>query len=860
MGDKLKALLEIGELQSKAGGLLIQSESVKASGDFAKARVTYKEYIATLQALMKASLGHNERFPDTPYEIAPIANMLVNALMVGADVTQSLGEREEAENLRQQALQTSRAHLGRAGTAETERSRAASLTLEGRFNEAIVALMGARDLTMEKNDKLELTRVTIDLADVLQWLGDFKRAKDEILHAEKLIEPLLAKGKPSKIDVFTGLLSDSSSIMSDRGDPGSAMQTMQLYRASVEVTYFHGLISRALGEWDEAERCMTEVLPEYQKLGSGEAIEYQQAMIKVGRGQYREALGQMRGLEHVFDSGAFRPKKGVLQRAQAECLHALGETAMAARLIDESIDDLTRAHFDPDALWRSQWQKAKICSDEGKKEHCVDALRDTVKTIANLRRAPLGYRLDSTFLADKLEVFSQAVEQTLGAGDLRSCCVFMDSIKSRTLSAVLSIPVLAERTTSGPESELEEVTQQLDVMEYQAYREGWNPDRKRAHQDLLRKRASLLERIRISDPRWRTLSEPVALDFDRLLDSLAGRSQAALNLFLAQQKIHAVLLADGEISGATVELSDEVLDNLRDYARNLQKKKVNVFKHDLSAEYSIMAEQLVPSSLLDKALESDSLVVIPHGILHLVPWSGLIHGGQRLFELLPVGVLPNLATLLQQESVSAPSKVVLVGVASYGDVDKLDDLPSAREEIETIESAYDGGQIAAKLIDQEATEKEFWTQAKAVDGTGSVLHMSCHGVIVPSEPMSSGLLLYDSKVDAAEVAQAGLAFDEVVLSACWTGWRPTEVEDVLLSSDEILSIPGGFLESKASSVLVSIPMGESKTARDLTSHYHEKRMAGESPLFAYRSAQLHMLNQDGVKPALWVGFTLYGCR
>ena len=159
-----------------------------------------------------------------------------------------------------------------------------------------------------------------------------------------------------------------------------------------------------------------------------------------------------------------------------------------------------------------------------------------------------------------------------------------------------------------------------------------------------------------------------------------------------------------------------------------------------------------------------------------------------------------------------------------------------------------------------ATEGNFWKLARDVHGTGNVLHMSCHGVIVPSEPLSSGLLLYDSKVDAAEVARAGLQFDEVVLSACWTGWRPTEVEDVVLSSDEILSIPGGFLESKASSVLVSIPMGEGKTARDLTSHYHEKRVAGESPLFAYRNAQLHMLNQDGVKPALWIGFTLYGCQ
>jgi hypothetical protein len=31
-----------------------------------------------------------------------------------------------------------------------------------------------------------------------------------------------------------------------------------------------------------------------------------------------------------------------------------------------------------------------------------------------------------------------------------------------------------------------------------------------------------------------------------------------------------------------------------------------------------------------------------------------------------------------------------------------------------------------------------------------------------------------------------------------------------------------------------------------------------SPLVAYRKAQLHMLHEVGAKPALWVGFTMYG--
>jgi CHAT domain-containing protein len=124
--------------------------------------------------------------------------------------------------------------------------------------------------------------------------------------------------------------------------------------------------------------------------------------------------------------------------------------------------------------------------------------------------------------------------------------------------------------------------------------------------------------------------------------------------------------------------------------------------------------------------------------------------------------------------------------------------------------------------------------------------------------MSSGLLLFDSKVDAAEVARARLPFAEVVLSACSTGWRPTQVQDVVLTADEILGIPGGFFESGAGAVLVSIPKAAGKAASALTTHYHRQRVAGDSPLYAFRAAQQKLLD-DGVAPGTWVGFTLYGC-
>ncbi len=553
MDAKLESLLKLAQLQTKVGGLFFQAEAAKASGDYGTAHSVYQAYIADSRTYLQAALDFTKQFPDLPQEIPPIAQPLVNALMVDADIRQALGDRATAEALRKEALEISRVHVGRKGAANSERQRAGALTMEGRFNEAIVALMGARDVFLEEGDLIALSRVTIDLADILQWLGDNRRAKEEIEHAEAIIQPALAGRQLSQKDVWESLGSTISSIQAGRGNSGDAERTADLYRAAIEIIFYHGLIAKALEEWDEAERCFNRVLPEYQGLGTVEAIEYQLASIKIGRGQFREALEQTRRIEHVFERGSFRPKLGALHCAQARCLHALSQSGEALRLLGESIADLTETHFDPDVLWRCHWLQARIYADQGEKKFVLQSLRSALETVTSLRRAPLGYRLDSTYMADKKEFYSHAIEETIKANAPLDCCRFIESIKSRTLTAVLSIPAADDGADVGLGRELNEMTRQLDVMEYRAYREGWNQQRRLQHRELLEKRADLLERIRISDPRWRNLSEPVEFKFDELMAGLSKRSQAALTLYYEPPDLTAVPTFRREGYGGTAE-------------------------------------------------------------------------------------------------------------------------------------------------------------------------------------------------------------------------------------------------------------------------------------------------------------------
>jgi CHAT domain-containing protein len=254
--------------------------------------------------------------------------------------------------------------------------------------------------------------------------------------------------------------------------------------------------------------------------------------------------------------------------------------------------------------------------------------------------------------------------------------------------------------------------------------------------------------------------------------------------------------------------------------------------------------------------------VIPHGALHLLPWAALPWRGQRLFERLPVSVLPNLACLTAlQGGFTNPPQAAILGAPDYARVG-LTSLDGAREELRTVAEIYtdSAGLIGKPLTGAAATEPAFWELTRAPQARGAILHLACHARFENEEPQHSALQLADGQVDVAEISAARLNFEEVILSGCNTGQRALKVQGVELTGDDILGLPGAFLEAGVRSVLVSIPPASDSAAIRFMALYHEERSAGRTPLCALRTVQVSML-AEGLHPIdTWIGFTLYGAQ
>lgn len=861
VSSKMDMLVAMSQLQSRFGNALVEAETAKCANEPEKAIQHFERFRQSGLELLRLSELHNQHHPD-PVDPVGTVNSLINGLSIYADVLQSSGDLKKSEDIRDSIASLAEQYLGPAGVAEMQRSRAASLIGQGRFNEGLTALAMARDRLRELGSTVDQIRISIDMADVFHWLGDLDRATHELQSAREAAAGELQGDSGSKQGLLSSLMADIGSIMSGKGDSGKAQRSAALFRISKELDFYDGLISRSRKDWDRAEVCFTKVLPDYTGLGVGEAIRYQFACLALGRGQFQKALEIVEEIEPAFESNAqFRPKLGALLKVKAEAFLGLGQLKEALDVFEKGAADIESTAFDPDMLWRLYDGKARVLEQLNRTEDALAACIAAAEIVEGLRKASLGYRLDNCYLRDKMALFHRAIGLCVRLNDVQQAIQLTEAIKSRTLSAVLATGRDRPESSALGKS-FEDLSRQIDSLEYQGFHEGDSKKYRDQRQNLLLQRAEVLERLRFTDARWRTLTVSAPLNLASLQGQLVKTRQAVLSLFLMADTVVSIFVTPTSAIIQSVVLSLPVLEKLAGYTANLTAgSSADPSSYDPSGmAVQLGARHFVSEQLLENALQHDSLVISPHGALHLLPWAGLIYKKRRLFEYCPVSVVPNL-NCMASLSTSIPSvpRAAVFGPPEYSDKVAVH-LPSALEESANIAAIYKSKTQKQVQIATGADATGMQLLELLADKCVELIHISCHGVIESFEPMNSGLLMADTKVDAAEITQTRIAPCEVVLSACSTGWRPTTAQEhVELVGDDILGLPGAFMEAGVKVVLVSIPPADDKATAQLMQFYHGNRAAGLKPMKALQEAQKSMLAL-AEKPWKWVGFTLYGCQ
>jgi CHAT domain-containing protein len=235
------------------------------------------------------------------------------------------------------------------------------------------------------------------------------------------------------------------------------------------------------------------------------------------------------------------------------------------------------------------------------------------------------------------------------------------------------------------------------------------------------------------------------------------------------------------------------------------------------------------------------LVIVPHGLLHQIPFHALFDGEAYLLERFEISYAPSaqVNSLCQEKAPRRSGKALVMSVA-----DQL--IPAVEKETQAVARYLPGAEV---LSDVRAT-----TDALRRASSGCrIVHLACHGLFRADNPMFSSLKLHDGWLTAADVMQLDLTGALVTLSACESGRNEGFV------GDEPVGLMRAFLGIGASSLVVSLWLVQDEATASLMERYYERLRDNARPAEALRAAQLAVKDEYS-HPHYWAPFILVGRR
>jgi len=249
-------------------------------------------------------------------------------------------------------------------------------------------------------------------------------------------------------------------------------------------------------------------------------------------------------------------------------------------------------------------------------------------------------------------------------------------------------------------------------------------------------------------------------------------------------------------------------------------------------------------------LEAKDLVIVPHGILHYLPFAALQNPeGRYLLDDYTLRYLPSASVIPYLIPKRRPRGQRLLALGNPATArEGYPALPQAQAEVQQIGNWY---RRALVLAGPQATEAHFKAHAADYD----VLHLACHGDLNAAYPLFSCLLLApdsteDGELAVHEIFGMDLHASLVVLSGCQTGLGH------LTNGDEVVGLTRAFLYAGTPSVLSSLWQVEDASTAYLAERFHHY-LQTQDKATALRRAQLDTRDKYSGLHA-WAAFVLTG--
>jgi CHAT domain-containing protein/Tfp pilus assembly protein PilF len=772
------------------------------------------------------------------------------------DMYKEQGRYDDAIRNYQQALALSRAVGDRVTEATVLDSFGDLNVLQGHYDEAMAMFQNELSIVRALGDRL-------GEGTTLNAIGEVYRAQKQLSAALESYEHALAIERA--VNDRTGeatTLGNISAVYMDQGRYAEALQN-DLQALSIQQT-----IKDATGQ----ARTLNDIGLIYQYQGfHEEALNVLQQALTIWRTE-RDKFGEATTLNNMglayHAQGRDSDALNAHQQAQS-IRRALGDRAGEADSLgnigsiyhdQNRLDDALQAYQQALAIERTIGNGIRegimlnniglLYQQEGKALVALTQYEQAMDAFESIRAVAGSDKGRTSFIAQWADLYARVIElyHTQGQDDR----AFLASERSRARAFLDSLATGQVQLQNQDAEELLAHEQQL----YQA--------RQAAQTALFRARAvsktdasliaTLEKQYAEVDKQYTEVLDTIEKRGDQITLLAQGRTKHVLDVTTVQQQIDpqttlvsffvthnqtfVFLVNHDRFQTISLSIGDATL---RDEIHALLNAPT--FQNDAHPieAISLYNSLIVP---LKPYLTTRHLAIVPHGVLHYLPFAELGDGRHFMIDDYVLTLLPSASTL---PYIKANTGHSLTTPLVLGNSDGT--LPFATHEAQVVAELFG----TVPLVGAQATKRALRAQMSQA----GILHIAVHGRYDPTNPLDSLLALAPDGSDNGHLS-AGEVYgldlhktDLAVLSACETNLGKVS------TGDEVVGLTRAFFFAGTPTVVSSLWSVDDAATSLLMERFYTHLRAGMGKAEALRQAQIDVRAQYPA-PYYWAGFVLAG--
>jgi len=754
------------------------------------------------------------------------------------------------------------------GVLHVIHNKAVTLTSLNDFREALAAYETARTLAAARGLDQAVAQADYNIAWLYYLRGEYSRAIETLQAA--------AEGAKRTGDAYHAALSllDLSEIYLELNLSVDAREMAEqahtrfnelgmgyeAAKALANAATSHGQEGKAFKALEIFASARTRMVGEQNHVWPS-LIDLYQAILLVDEGRLFEARRLCMAALAIFEKSELASRAAMCHLLLARIALRLDDAADGRRRCDQALAQLAKAES-PILTYHARLLQGHALTRAGDRTGAYASYQAAREALETLRSRLNGEDLKIAFVKNKGEVYERLVDLCLSGeattGGVEEAFSHIEQAKSRTLFDLMFQPVHALAREEGSESQLahsirelrEELNWYYHLVELEQLRPGDQTNQRLAtfHREIGAREqdmARALRELKRTDSSQADLHAPSVCSLDAIRAALPAGA-TLIEYFQVDDRIVLSLLDADRLEIAPISVMPRVAEHVRmlqfqfskfrlgtDYVRTFHDALLTSTQAHL---HELFNELLAP---VWSCLKGRRLVIVPHGILHYVPFHALYTGTEYVTDSCVVSYAPSAsiyATCQQQPDGGGQGSLVL-GVAD-------ERAPLIETEARAVARALPGAHL---FVGANATEQVLRTHGRDC----RILHIASHGYFRPENPMFSGIRLGDTYLNVYDLYRLRMRADLVTLSGCATG------ANVAAAGDELLGITRGLFCAGAKTLLLSLWNVHDESTRRFMTLLYERLAVGDVPVRALRDTMLD-LRAEYPHPYHWAPFVVTG--